>query len=86
MEREIEFLRQQIEYLDRMLETCTARISSLEAQVAELQRRPVAIVSPKEREKKSHEVFGPAEEGLVRVGEATFGEATFWEIRSRRKG
>ena len=45
MEREVQFLRQQIEYLDRMLETCLARISSLETQVAELQRRPVLRAS-----------------------------------------
>src|SRR5439155_25192048 len=39
MQREIEYLRQQCEYLERMVETCLSHISSLEARVAELERR-----------------------------------------------
>ena len=48
MEREIEFLRHQCEYLERMLQNCMSHISSLEARVAELERRPVAIAIPEE--------------------------------------
>jgi hypothetical protein len=43
MERELEFLRQQVEYLERMLENCMAHLSTLEARVAELERRPVVV-------------------------------------------
>lgn len=85
MEGEIQFLRQQIEYLDRMLETCLARISSLEMQVAELQRRPVAIVSPEEREKIARAVLRPIEKELVSAGDATVGEV-LWESQRHRKG
>ena len=46
MDREIEFLRHQCEYLERMLQNCMSHISSLEARVAELERRPVAIATP----------------------------------------
>jgi hypothetical protein len=49
MEREIEFLRQQVEYLERLLETCMAHITTLETRVAELERRPVALLPPEER-------------------------------------
>ena len=48
MDRELEFLRQQCEYLERMLQNCLSHISSLEARVAELERRPVAISIPDE--------------------------------------
>jgi chromosome segregation ATPase len=83
MESEMEFLRQQIETMHRMLETCMARICSLEAQVAELERRPVAIVSPEEPHQKARERL---REDLVFAGEATFGEVVFWESQRRRKG
>lgn len=48
MEREVEFLRLQVQYLERMLETCMGYLSSLEARVAELERRPVAVQPPEE--------------------------------------
>jgi hypothetical protein len=51
MEREVEYLRQQCEYLERMLEHCLACISSLETRVAELERRPVLLSLPDEPEK-----------------------------------
>jgi hypothetical protein len=44
MEREIEFLRQKVEYLERLLESCMAHITTLETRVAELERRPVALL------------------------------------------
>jgi hypothetical protein len=77
----MEFLRQQIEYMHRMLETCMARICSLEAQVAELERRPVAIPVPEEPEKSARGLPRFVEEDLHMVG-----EVTFWETRGRRKG
>jgi hypothetical protein len=81
VEREMEFLRQQIEYMHRMLETCMARIGSLEAQVAELERRPVAITVPEEPEKRARGLARPVEEDLLMVG-----EVSFWETRGWRKG
>ena len=64
MEREMEFLRQQIDYLERMLETCVSRISSLEAQVAELERQPVAFVRSEEPE-PAHFSARPGQRVLV---------------------
>jgi cell division septum initiation protein DivIVA len=63
MEREIEFLRQQIEYLERTLETCMSRISALEAQAAELKRRPAFIVQ--ETLEPAPRDFGSYEQVLV---------------------
>lgn len=80
MEREIEYLRQQIEYLNRMLESSLARISSLEMQVAALERRPVAIAPPEERE-PPHKLLGPVEDRLVKAG-----KAVLWENDRRRRG
>ena len=79
MEREMEFLRQQIDYMERMLETCMARISSLEAQVAELERWPVAIVRSEEPE--------AAPRGAPSVwDELVFARSvTFWENKRRRE-
>jgi hypothetical protein len=57
MDRELEFVREQVGYLERMVENCMAYISSLETRVAELERRPVAILTRgegRERERIPH--------------------------------
>jgi hypothetical protein len=79
VEREMEFLRQQIGYLERVLETCMARISSLEAQVAELERRPVVIVRSEEAEAAPRAASSVWDE-LVFVRSASFRES------KRRRG
>jgi hypothetical protein len=80
MEREVEFLRQQIDHiLVRVLETAMSWISSLEARVAELERRPVAIVRAEESEKQPCASRSSGEElWLAR-------SASYWQSRGGRK-
>jgi hypothetical protein len=80
MEREVEYLRHQCEYLERMLENCMSCLSSLEARVVELERRPVAIALPDEPR-------GPQSGGDGADGELllTHGIAYWEDIRARRR-
>lgn len=81
MEREVEFLRQQVEYLERVLETSLARIASLEARVAELERRPVAIVPAEEPEPAVHG------RSIWQEERVTARTVVFWEgPRGRKRG
>ncbi len=56
MDRDTEYLRDRIDYLERMLEHCLAHIQSLEARVAELERRPVVVAPAEEAPERTREV------------------------------
>jgi len=80
MDREIEFLRHQCEYLERMLQNCMSHITSLEARVAELERRPVAIAIPEDQTGSYAGARREETEVLLAHG------ITFWEgVRGPRR-
>jgi hypothetical protein len=83
MDRDLDFMRQQVEYLERVLENCMAHIASLEARVAELERRPVAVPPLQEAGEQPRSRRSVEEEELVEV---FHGATTFWESpRYRRR-
>jgi hypothetical protein len=80
MDREIEFLRQKCEYLERTLENCVNHISSLAARVAELERRPVAFTLPEET--SGAESATSRDEAELLLGQGI----RLWESRRDRRG
>ena len=84
MDRDTEYLRQQIDYLERMLENCLSHISSLEARVAELERRPVALPPAEEATERSRDRRTRFVEEWAEVVEST--EAHRLVFVSNRKG
>jgi hypothetical protein len=55
MDRDTEYLRERVEYLERMLEHCLSHINCLEARMAELERRPVVMPPAEEAPERARD-------------------------------
>jgi hypothetical protein len=67
-EREIDHLRQRVEHLERMLEHCLCHLSCMEARVAELERRPVAVPAPQAPSRDAVSCYRTVEEAVKSLG------------------